>query len=88
MEHITVSTYTRPQDGAMYYRLITDELLGVVAKDDGKCPYVDLFVEGASVPFDTVNVWRYGEGVREDDDRVLDLVLDRFRTNREEGEEE
>jgi len=61
------------------YQKITHELLGFVAYDDGMSPYVDLYLEGAIVPFDTVNVWLSGFGRRADAGRVLDLVLDRFR---------
>lgn len=71
-----------------YKRAITDELLGVVALDDGVSPYVDLCVEGVDMPFETINVWCHGENQRENDSMVLDLILDRFRTNREEHEEE
>lgn len=90
MQNVEIRTFkTIDDDGKVYNRReIVDELLGVLAYDNGMSPYVDLFVEGATVPFDTVNVWRSGFGCREAPDRVLDLVLDRFRTNREEHEEE
>lgn len=90
MQNVKVeSTETQDHHGRFSRRqVITDELLGVVAHDDGMSPYVDLYVEGATVPFDTVNVWKSGFGRRADPGRVLDLVLDRFRTNREEHQEE
>lgn len=59
-------------------RLIRDEALHVTAYDNMYGPYVDLYNDGASAPFDTVNVWQYGEGKRQDDDTVTSTVIDRL----------
>lgn len=90
MKNIEIRTFkTIDDDGKVYYRReVVDELLGLLAYDTCSGAYIDLFVEGASTPFDTLNVWRSGEKRREDDDRVLGLILDRFRTYREEEGEE
>jgi hypothetical protein len=85
MENVEIRTF-ETQNGygdVATRREFVDELLGIVAHDDGQGPYVDMYVEGASTPFDTVNVWVYGEKRRENEEMVEALVLDRFKGFRE-----
>lgn len=75
--------FVEGKDGVVsYHWVITDELLGVSAFDDGVSPYVDLYVEGATVPFDTVNVWCNRRRERVDEAGVLNLVIRRFYEHR------
>lgn len=90
MQHTEVRTFQSVlDDGSTEERReFRDNLLGIVGFDDYQSPYVDLYVEGATVPFDTVNVWEYGQGVRYNDTKVMDLVLNTFETYRHYEEEE
>jgi len=65
-------------------RQFLDTLLGVIAQDTREGPYVDLYVEGADVPFDTVNVWDYPNKKRYTDSLVKRTVLARFNDLRQE----
>ena len=90
MQHTEVRTFQSVlDDGSVKERReFRDNLLGIVGFDDYQSPYVDLYVEGATVPFDTVNVWKSGHGVRQSNTEVLDLVFNRFETYRHYEEEE
>jgi len=85
LEYVEIRTFEKSDAAGKYLRQreFVDALLGVLAKDTLEGPYVDLYVEGADVPFDTVGVWKYREKKRYTNSEVKKAVLAKFKDLRQ-----